>query len=82
MSSEPVSELPDLLAHALLDGPYNPSSTLPETFLIDHLVETVQDMEVGEVSYDQARQEFYRHNLGSFDFDSWFAEWVKKDVYM
>lgn len=82
MTTAPVSGLPDALSQALSGSPYAPSSTLPETFLIDHLVESVQDFEIGEITYDDLRERFYAQRLGNFDFDSWFAEWVDQDVYM
>jgi hypothetical protein len=81
MTTAPVSGLPDLLSQALSGSPYAPSSTLPETFLIDHLVESVMDFEVGEITFDQLREQFYAQRLGNFDFDSWFAQWVDEGTY-
>lgn len=82
MTTAPTSGLPDLLSQALSGSPYASSSTHPETFLIDHLVESVQEFEIGELTFDDLRERFYAQRLGNFDFDSWFAQWVEQDVYV
>lgn len=79
----PASEgLTDVLSQALLGHSYDRKSTAPENFLIDHLVESVLDFEIGEMSFDDLRAQFYREDLGPFDFDSWFNEQVTQGTYV
>lgn len=81
--STPASEgLSEVLSQAILGHPYDRNSTAPENFLIDHLVESVLDFEIGERSFDELRSQFYREDLGTFDFDSWFNEQVSEGTYV
>ena len=81
MTTQAPQGLADELSQALLSTPYVPSSTQRETFLIDHLVESVEDFEIGEMTYDELKSTFASQELASFDFDSWFQRQVDDDIY-
>ena len=75
-----LKDLSDIIAST----PRPPTTRDPlheDRFLIDHLVEMVEDMGLGDVTYKELRREFRRHNIPNFDLDLWMSEMVEKGIY-
>lgn len=79
--SEPSSQLRDLLSEQLLGGSYDPNSIHREKFLIDHLVESLEEMELGDIELSELRSRFRRHLGSSFDLDAFLRRWEAAGVY-
>jgi hypothetical protein len=75
-------ELETLLSDQLTQSAYDRSSKQPERFLIDHLVEQVQDWGIGRISTQELRAAFSEHDLGNFNIDQWISTKVAEGVYV
>jgi hypothetical protein len=72
-----MDELADILSTHMLGGPYDPSSTQRERFIIDHLVEAMDGFALGDYEWSEIKAIFGAHKLGGFDLDSFAATLVE-----
>lgn len=79
--SEAVADLKDLLSTELLGKSWDPQDFSQERWLMEHLVEQVRSMEIGDADLEEVRAEFERHGLATSLFDPWFAQQVELDRY-
>lgn len=79
--SEAVADLKDLLSTELLGKSWDPSDYSQERWLMEHLVERVRNLEMGDESFEEVRAEFDRHGLATSLFDPWFVQQVELDRY-
>ncbi len=79
--SEPSAELRDLLSQVLLESSYDPSSLHREKFLIDHLVEKLEEWETGDITRADLDQTFARHLGDTFDLGAFMDRMVAAGEY-
>lgn len=68
-------ELAEALSQTILGEPYNPKSTLPEHFKVQHLVEVAKEWSAGDIETPELVREF---EGSGFDVRQWIMEMVEE----
>lgn len=71
-------DLAGALSQTILGQPYDEDSTLPEHFLIDHLVDTAREYGRADIDMPELIQEFAGTG---FDIRRWVSEMVEQGHY-
>lgn len=79
--SDHLDDLANTLSKLTTGSPYDVDSTQPERFKIDYIQEMLEDFELGDVSYENLKNNFSREFGQIMDIDLWLDTMVADGTY-